>query len=218
MGKTYKQLHDLPLHLLESRRYDGPLHKETPAMRYSHDHKAQTHQRIVREASGLFRRDGIGATGLQPLMKSLGLTHGGFYAHFSSKNDLVEKALQHAASQVDGICAELFSQPQPLHAFIDAYLSEWHLTSPHEGCPLPTMSVEMAQQGQASATTDHVIDARLKQIQATLQGSDTEDKSIVIFATLVGALVLARGAESDALKQKIFEVTRSTLKSSAPYA
>ena len=151
-------------------------------------------------------------------MKSLGLTHGGFYAHFSSKNDLVEKALQHAANQVDGICAELFSQPHPLHAFIDAYLSEWHLTSPHEGCPLPTMSAEMAQQGQASVTTDHVIDARLKQIQATLQGSDTEDKSIVIFATLVGALVLARGAESDALKQKIFEVTRSTLKSSAPYA
>ena len=138
--------------------------------------------------------------------------------HFSSKNDLVEKALQHAANQVDGICAELFSQPHPLHAFIDAYLSEWHLTSPHEGCPLPTMSAEMAQQGQASVTTDHVIDARLKQIQATLQGSDTEDKSIVIFATLVGALVLARGAESDALKQKIFEVTRSTLKSSAPYA
>ena len=126
--------------------------------------------------------------------------------------------MQHAANQVDGICAELFSQPHPLHAFIDAYLSEWHLTSPHEGCPLPTMSAEMAQQGQASVTTDHVIDARLKQIQATLQGSDTEDKSIVIFATLVGALVLARGAESDALKQKIFEVTRSTLKSSAPYA
>lgn len=85
MGKTYKQLHDLPLHLLESRRYDGPLHKETPAMRYSHDHKAQTHQRIVREASGLFRRDGIGATGLQPLMKSLGLTHGGSMPIFHPK-------------------------------------------------------------------------------------------------------------------------------------
>ena len=187
-------------------------------MRYSQDHKAQTHQRIVKEASGLFRRDGIGATGLQPLMKSLGLTHGGFYAHFSSKNDLIEKALQHAAGEVDRICDDLFSQPQPLHAFIDGYLSEWHLTSPHEGCPLPTMSAEMAQQGQASVTTDYVINARLKQIQATLQGPDTEDQSIVIFATLVGALVLARGAESDALKQKIFEATRTALKQSAPYS
>ena len=80
------------------------------------------------------------------------------------------------------------------------------------------MSAEMAQQGQASATTDHVISAKLKQIQATLQGSDTEDRSIVIFATLVGALVLARGAESDTLKQTIFEVTRSALKQSAPHA
>ena len=53
-------------------------------MRYSQDHKAQTHQRIIKEASVSFRRDGIGATGLQPLMKALGLTHGGFYAHFKS--------------------------------------------------------------------------------------------------------------------------------------
>ena len=63
-------------------------------MRYSQDHKAHTHQRIIEEASIRFRRDGIGATGLQPLMKALGLTHGGFYAHFSSKDELVEKALE----------------------------------------------------------------------------------------------------------------------------
>ena len=55
-------------------------------MRYSQHHKAQTHQRIIEEASTRFRRDGIGATGLQPLMKALGLTHGGFYAHFASKD------------------------------------------------------------------------------------------------------------------------------------
>jgi len=76
------------------------------------------------------------------------------------------------------------------------------------------MSAEMAQQGQASATTDYVIDARLKQIKATLQGPDAEDQSIVIFATLVGALVLARGAENTALKEKILDVTRSALKQS----
>jgi AcrR family transcriptional regulator len=65
-------------------------------MRYSQDHKAQTHQRIIKEASARFRKDGIGATGLQPLMKALGLTHGGFYSHFKSKDELVEKALQEA--------------------------------------------------------------------------------------------------------------------------
>ena len=65
-------------------------------MRYSEDHKAKTHQLILDEAARRFRRDGVGATGLQPLMKALGLTHGGFYAHFKSKDDLVEKALRHA--------------------------------------------------------------------------------------------------------------------------
>ena len=183
-------------------------------MRYSQDHKAHTHQRIIKEAASLFRQDGIGATGLQPLMKSLGLTHGGFYAHFASKNELVEKALQQAAGEVDGLCAEIFSQPQPLNTFIDTYLSEWHVTSPHEGCPLPTMSAEMAQLGIASPTTDAVINARLKQIENTLQGADAEEQSIMIFATLVGALVLARSTEGDALREKILDVTRNTLKQS----
>lgn len=56
-------------------------------MRYSQDHKAQTHQRIIKEASARFRRDGIGATGLQPLMKALGLTHGGFYCISSPRTN-----------------------------------------------------------------------------------------------------------------------------------
>jgi AcrR family transcriptional regulator len=91
-------------------------------MRYSQDHKAQTHQRIIKEASERFRRDGIGATGLQPLMKALGLTHGGFYSHFKSKDELVEKALQAAGEQCDVICAELFAQERPLETFIDTNL------------------------------------------------------------------------------------------------
>lgn len=79
-------------------------------MRYSQDHKAQTHNRIIKEASARFRRDGIGATGLQPLMKALGLTHGGFYSHFKSKDELVEKALQAAGEQLEAVCAELFAR------------------------------------------------------------------------------------------------------------
>lgn len=106
-------------------------------MRYSQDHKAQTHQRIIKEASVRFRRDGIGATGLQPLMKALNLTHGGFYAHFKSKGELVEKALQAAAAELDAHCEMLFSQERPLEAFIDSYLSEWHHTSPTKAAHCP---------------------------------------------------------------------------------
>ncbi|WP_283183679.1 TetR/AcrR family transcriptional regulator [Pseudomonas svalbardensis] len=181
-------------------------------MRYSQDHKAQTHQRIIKEASARFRRDGIGATGLQPLMKALGLTHGGFYSHFKSKDELVEKALQAAGEQVDVICAELFAQDRPLEAFIDAYLSEWHQTSPDEGCPLPTMSSELGLRGQQSPTTDVVLNARLEQVQGTLEDENAADQSIVIMSTLVGALLLSRSVKNPELAQRILDVTRAYLK------
>lgn len=181
-------------------------------MRYSQDHKAQTHQRIIKEASARFRKDGIVATGLQPLMKALGLTHDGFYSHFESKDELVEKALQAARDELDAHCAMLFSEEQPLEAFIDSYLSEWHYTSPHEGCPLPTMSSELGLRGQPSPTTDKVIEARLEQVQSTLEGETAADRSIVIMATLVGALVLARSVENPELAQRILDVTRHSLK------
>jgi TetR/AcrR family transcriptional repressor of nem operon len=181
-------------------------------MRYSQDHKAQTHQRIIKEASARFRRDGIGATGLQPLMKALGLTHGGFYSHFKSKDELVEKALQAASEQVDVICAELFAQDRPLEAFIDAYLSEWHQTSPDEGCPLPTMSSELGLRGQQSPTTDVVLNARLEQVQGTLEGDNAADDSVVIMSTLVGALLLSRSVENPELAQRILDVARAYLK------
>ena len=123
-------------------------------MRYSQDHKAQTHQRIIKEASVRFRRDGIGANGLQPLMKALNLTHGGFYAHFKSKDELVEKALLASAAKLEAHCEMLFRQERPLDAFIDSYLSDWHHSSPDQGCPLPTMCSELGLRGQPSPTTD----------------------------------------------------------------
>ncbi|RON77837.1 TetR/AcrR family transcriptional regulator [Pseudomonas fluorescens] len=181
-------------------------------MRYSQDHKAQTHKRIIKEASARFRKDGIGATGLQPLMKALGLTHGGFYSHFRSKDELVEKALQEAGQQVDGLCAEIFAQDNPLHAFIETYLSEWHQTSPHEGCPLPTISSELGLRGQPSPTSDVVLNARLEQIENSLEGENNADRAIVIMSTLVGALLLSRSVADAEFAQRILDVTRDHLK------
>lgn len=185
-------------------------------MRYSQDHKAHTHKRIIKEASVRFRRDGIGATGLQPLMKALGLTHGGFYSHFSSKDELVEKALQEAKEELDALCALLFAGERPLETFIDSYLSEWHQTSPHEGCPLPTMSSELGLRGQPSPTTDKVLNARLEQVRGTLDGEDATDRSIVIMSALVGALLLSRSVENPELAQRILDVNREFLKQPRP--
>ena len=185
-------------------------------MRYSQDHKAQTHQRIIKEASVRFRRDGIGATGLQPLMKTLNLTHGGFYAHFTSKDELVEKALQAAAAELDAHCEMLFSQERPLEAFIDSYLSEWHLTSPDQGCPLPTMSSELGLRGQHSATTDTVLAARVEQIETALDSGQGDAQGLVMMSTLVGALVLARSVTDPALALRIMDVVRESLKTQIP--
>lgn len=159
-----------------------------------------------------FRRDGIGATGLQPLMKALDLTHGGFYAHFKSKHELVEKALQAAAAELDAHCEMLFSQERPLDAFIDSYLSEWHQTSPDQGCPLTTMSSELGLKGQHSPTTDAVLGARLKQVEAALGSANADEQSLVLMSTLVGALVLARSVESTQLATRILDVVRASLK------
>ncbi|RMV18047.1 Transcriptional regulator [Pseudomonas savastanoi] len=185
---------------------------ETQRMRYALDHKAQTHQRIVKEASMRFRRDGIGATGLQPLMKALGLTHGGFYAHFKSKDDLVEQALSHALDNVKGITSDVFARQDSLSEFIDLYLSIDSRDSPDGGCPLPTMCLELGQRDQPSATTDKIILHLLELFDQSLAQTGAESKSLPVLSTLVGGLVLARSAFNEELSQRILDTTRDYLK------
>lgn len=184
-------------------------------MRYAQDHKAQTHERILHEASARFRRDGIGATGLQPLMKALGLTHGGFYAHFKSKDDLVEKALRCAADQANEYTRNAFAQKDALTAFIDMYLSEVHRDTPEKGCPMPTMASELGQRGQPSPITDELIQSRLASLQNALPGPDAEAQSVVMLSSLVGALMLSRSTQDPVLSARILETTRDWLKQQA---
>jgi AcrR family transcriptional regulator len=183
-------------------------------VRYSQDHKAQTYQRIVKEASVRFRRDGIAATGLQPLMKALGLTHGGFYAHFASKQALVETALQSATVEMDEVIAQVAAAPAPVEALIDRYLSETHRDHPEQGCPLPTIAAELGQRGEPSETVDSAILRRLAMIAEHLPGDDAGARASVVLSTLVGALVLSRSVQDPALSQKILDDTKRLLKTS----
>ena len=171
-------------------------------MRYSEDHKAQTHQRIIDEAAQRFRRDGVGATGLQPLMKALGLTHGGFYAHFKSKDELVETALRSSAEQLKASTDEIFAGADPLPQFIARYLSTAHRANPGDGCPLPTVSAELGQRGQPSPITDEVVSDRLRLIEACLDGEDAAERSV---------LLLSRSVSDPALSDRLLQTTRSML-------
>ncbi|MCD5997076.1 TetR/AcrR family transcriptional regulator [Pseudomonas sp. CDFA 602] len=183
-------------------------------MRYALDHKAQTHQRIVKEASARFRRDGIGATGLQPLMKALGLTHGGFYAHFKSKDDLVEQALRHAVDEMKAITTEVFDhrdEQESLNYFIELYLSAKHKEEAETGCPLPSICLELGQRNQPSPMTDEIVDHLLTLFENSLPCDDTNTKSILVLSSLVGALMLSRSTHDQQLSERILKTTRELL-------
>ena len=180
-------------------------------MRYSEDHKAQTRQRIIDEAARLFRRDGVGATGLQPLMKTLGLTHGGFYAHFTSKDELVETALRHSVEKLDAVTAAMTDNDKPLAGLINGYLSTAHRANPGEGCPLPTLSAELGQRGAPSPTTDAMVRSRLGTIEAGLYGEHAADQSVLILSAMVGALLLSRSVNDAELSDRLLQTTRRLL-------
>ncbi|WP_341781166.1 TetR/AcrR family transcriptional regulator [Ectopseudomonas mendocina] len=181
-------------------------------MRYSEDHKAKTHQRIIEEAALRFRRDGVGATGLQPLMKALGLTHGGFYAHFKSKDDLVETALQHVVQELSGNTgAPEKGTEAPLPHLIASYLSSAHRANPGAGCPLPTMSAELGQRGEPSATTDAMVRNRLELFESHLTGDDAKDESVLMLSAMVGALLLSRSVKDPELSDRLLKTTRRLL-------
>jgi TetR/AcrR family transcriptional repressor of nem operon len=180
-------------------------------MRYSEDHKAQTHQRIIEEAAHLFRRDGVGATGLQPLMKTLGLTHGGFYAHFKSKDELVETALRHSADKLTAVTNEMANGDKPLTHLISGYLSSAHRANPGDGCPLPTMSAELGQRGAPSPVTDELIRDRLQAIEAGLSVEHADEQSVLILSAMVGALLLSRSVSDPELSDRLLKTTRRLL-------
>ena len=181
-------------------------------MRYPEEHKAQTRQRIIDEAARRFRSEGVEATGLQTLMKALGLTHGGFYAHFKSKDELVEIALQAAAEQLAEVADKTFDAPDALRRFIDNYLSEGHRDHPERGCPFPTLSAELGARGKPSPTTDQALHQRLGRLEKALPEGHDPDQAVATLATVVGALLLSRSVADTQLSDRILDSTRRYLK------
>jgi TetR/AcrR family transcriptional repressor of nem operon len=180
-------------------------------MRYSSNHKAETRGRIIGEAARRFRKDGIEGTGLVPLMKALGLTHGGFYAHFPSKDALVEASLAACVTQV----TERWPDPRDtdeLRAFIASYLSPDHRDDPGAGCPLSSLAAELGLRGTPSPVADDIVkhmDARLQPCTVAAGG---DDSGIVALAAMVGALTLARAVTDGAASQRILDAVRSAIR------
>jgi AcrR family transcriptional regulator len=195
-------------------------------MRYTSNHKAETRQRILGEAARRFRKDGIEGTGLVPLMKALGLTHGGFYAHFESKDALVQASLEAAAAQTlerwqapaAGAPAANDPANAPLRAGIDWYLSAEHRDEPGEGCPLPTLAAELGLRGQPSATADMLVARLAARLAECRLEAAPGDQGTVAVAAMVGALTLARAVADRAASDRILAAVRAALRPGAPEA
>lgn len=200
-------------------------------MRYSSNHKAETRQRIIGEAARRFRKDGIEGTGLVPLMKALGLTHGGFYAHFESKDALVQASLEAAAEQTlerwqaSGAGAPAAGAPAandpastPLRAIIDWYLSPQHRDEPEEGCPLPTLAAELGLRGQPSTTADTMVAHMTARLADSRLAAGAGHDGIVALAAMVGALTLARAVSDRDASDGILAAVRAALQPAEPEA
>jgi AcrR family transcriptional regulator len=193
-------------------------------MRYSSNHKAETRQRIIGEAARRFRKDGIEGTGLVPLMKALGLTHGGFYAHFESKDALVQASLEAAAEQTlerwqaSGAGEPAANDPgdAPLRAIVDWYLSPQHRDEPGEGCPLPTLAAELGLRGQPSKTADTMVAHLTAQLADSRLAVSAGHEGIVALAAMVGALTLARAVSDRDASDGILAAVRAALQPVAP--
>ena len=133
-------------------------------MRYSREHKLETHARIVRKASVRLRQKGAHGVGVADLMKEAGLTHGGFYAHFNSRDDLVIEAFTHAMDRSTERWRKLAGQTSREKRFamiVDSYLTSLHRDDPGRGCAIPTLGAEIARE---SSRTRRVFAGRLDQM------------------------------------------------------
>lgn len=183
-------------------------------MRFDKGHKEQTRRRIVETAARRFRKEGVEAVGIAGLMADAGLTHGGFYAHFASKEDLVRAALDEASAQSQTRRAEVLTNTptgaQSLEALVRFYLRPIHRDTPERGCVAAALISEIARHTpETRAAFTEQLTALLAQIAATLPAETAADAkerlAIGIFGVMLGTLQMARAVTDQAMSDRILE-------------
>jgi TetR/AcrR family transcriptional repressor of nem operon len=174
-------------------------------MRVTREKAAENRARIVATASRLFREKGFDGVGLDAIMKEAGLTHGGFYGHFSSKEDLAAEAVARALEQSAGL------QSRYVADFVSDYLSESHFADRANGCVLAALGADVARRGEEvrSGVTSYVR-AVLELLASLCRGTAAarRRRAITTLAGVVGALTLARAVEDPVLSDEILSTAR----------
>jgi len=178
-------------------------------MKVSKDKVAENRRNILAAAARLFAERGFEAVSLAEVMKEAGLTHGGFYGHFASKEDLVAQACAHAVRPADE------EESKTLLEYTTGYLSPYHRDHRAEGCPFAALGSEA---GRQPITARHELTEGLRRMIDRLgHGAPGEDpaerraKAIASFSTMLGGLVLARLADDPALSDEILAASRDAL-------
>jgi TetR/AcrR family transcriptional repressor of nem operon len=169
--------------------------------------KAASHERIVKAASRRIRRDGIGNVAVAELMKQAGLTHGGFYRHFDSRDDLVAEAIVEALAQGSQRvqASASLSGPAALAAIVDGYLTRLHRDKPETGCAVAALPTDVARcDPRARSAYSSQVRSYLELLSELTPDRDP-DQAHLILASLVGALLLARAVDDRGLSDEILE-------------
>jgi TetR/AcrR family transcriptional repressor of nem operon len=184
-------------------------------MRKSKQEAAETRRRIVKAAAAKFRQNGIGGTGLSDLMAAGGLTHGGFYRHFESKDQIVAEA---CAAATESAIATFFSNKSPqsgLKARVAKYLSPAHRDDPSAGCPLAALGSEIARCDEKTRGAATQAFLELVEIIAAASGNTRPDvarrRALVAAATMIGALTMSRIVTDSELSAAILRQTERHL-------
>jgi TetR/AcrR family transcriptional repressor of nem operon len=180
-------------------------------MRVSRAQAAENRQNVIESASRLFRQHGFDGIGLKDLMQEAGLTQGGFYKQFASKDDLIAQAAGRALKAAGARWETLATgSADPLKALVDFYLSLAHRDQRSEGCPVVALGGEVARKGpEVKAQFEAGIRCHLEQLSALL-GED-EDRALAMLSTMVGAMVLSRAVQDETLSRRVLEVARESL-------
>jgi TetR/AcrR family transcriptional repressor of nem operon len=184
---------------------------------HSRAEKAKSHDRIVQVAATRFRETGVEGVGVADLMKDAGLTHGGFYRHFASRDELVAEAIERALSEgSQAVAAVAQVQDCPLDALVDAYLSTAHRDALATSCAVTTLAADVARANQkARSAYTRQVDAYLELLTTLISGNTPRArrrKALAALSTLVGAVSMARAVNDDKLSREILKSVADELK------
>lgn len=187
-------------------------------MRYRPEHKAEVHQKIVKEAAQRVRAEGLTGAAVAAVMRDTGLTHGGFYKHFGSKDELLVESLREGFREIADTLVRAAEQAPPGEAWktiVKTYLSPEHCQNPEHGCPLATLGPELARVNKRMKpkVVAELVTYRARMLPF-MPGRKTADKErafFAIFSTIIGAIEIARLLPDPAIRDNVLASARDFL-------